>query len=317
MFKILKKRVLADKLVSFVIEAKKLATSAKPGQFLIVRIDEKGERVPLTICDYDKEMGTITIVVQEIGVSTKKLNTLNEGDYLLDVVGPLGNPSDLVDESLDELNKKKIIFVAGGLGAAPVYPQAKYLSDRGIKFDVIIGAKSKNLLILEDEFKKLNCNLYICTDDESYAFKGPVTRVLKMLCDGSIGKAKYLDKNGNELKGSDIYGELPSQNYNHCVAIGSAIMMKYLCMTTEQLDIKTIVSMNMLMVDGTGMCGACRLMVGDKLKFCCVDGPEFDGHLINFDEVMKRQMQYIDEESRALLKYNEKDTHSGSCGVCK
>lgn len=292
MYRIINKSNLADKLCLFDIEADRLARAALPGQFLIVKLDEKGERVPLTICDYDREKGIITIVVQEVGATTKRINELKAGDYFEDVVGPLGNASDLVHMSKEELDKKSIIMIAGGLGAAPIYPQAKYLSDMGVKFDVILGSKSKSLLILEDEYKKLNCDLYICTDDESYGFKGPVTNVLKMLCN---------EKN---------------KKYDHAVAIGSAVMMKFTCMTTKELGIPTIVSMNTLMVDGTGMCGACRLMVGDELKFCCIDGPEFDGHKIDFDSVIKRQAQYRDEESRALLKLNEGSTHHGGCQVC-
>ena len=200
--------------------------------------------------------------------------------------------------------------------AAPVYPQAKYLSENGVKFDVIIGAKSKNLLILEDEFRKLNCNVYICTDDETYGFKGPVTNVLKMLCDGTLADANYVTSDGKTVKGKDACEDTSKKTYNHCVAIGSAVMMKFASLMTKELGIHTIVSMNMLMVDGTGMCGACRLMVDGQLKFCCIDGPEFDGHKIDYNEVMKRQMQYSTEEGKALLKYNEGETHHGGCGNC-
>lgn len=294
MFKIVKKKTLADKLCLFVIEDSRMAKVALPGQFLIVRIDEHGERIPLTISDYDREKGTITIVVQEVGASSKKILELAEGDTFIDVVGPLGNPSDLTEIPKDVLSKKNILFVAGGLGAAPVYPQAKYLSDMGVSFDVVIGAKSKDTLIYESEFKSLSCRTFICTDDESYGYKGPVTSVIKALTDGTIDKKKY----------------------DHCVAIGSAVMMKFTCMTTKELGIPTIVSMNTIMVDGTGMCGACRLMVGDELKFCCVDGPEFDGHKIDFDEVIKRQAQYKTEEGRALLRLKEGSTHHGGCGYC-
>ena len=292
MFKIIKKNVLGDKLVLFDVEAEKIAKSCLPGQFVIVKIDEKGERIPLTICYYDSKKGTITIVVQEIGASTKKINSLKEGDYIQDFVGPLGNPTDLVELSDSELKSKNIVFIGGGVGVAPVYPQVKYLSEKGIKCDVILGARSKDMLILEDWFKKLNCNVYSCTDDASYGLKGPVTNVLKMLVEEK--KIKY----------------------DHCVAIGPAIMMKFVCLMTKDYNIPTIVSMNSIMVDGTGMCGACRLMVGNELKFACIDGPEFDGHKINFDEVMKRQAQYKDEEGRALLKLIEGDTHHGGCGVC-
>ena len=316
MYKILKKENLADKLYLYVIKNSRLARVAMPGQFLIVKIDDKGERIPLTISDYDRKKGTITIVVQEVGATTKRLSELNVGDSLQDVVGPLGNASDLIGLTKDELNNMNIVFVAGGLGAAPVYPQAKYLSELGVRFDVIIGSKSKNTLILEKEYDSLNCDTYICTDDESYAFKGPVTNVLKMLCDGSIASADYKTKEGNIVKGKDIYTNIEKKNYGHLVAIGSAVMMKYTCMVTKELNIPTIVSMNTLMVDGTGMCGACRLMVGDTLKFCCIDGPEFDGHKIDFDSVIKRQAQYKDEESRALLRLNEGNTHHGGCNCC-
>ena len=313
MYKILKKKILATGLVLFDIEAKRISKACKPGQFLIVRLDECAERIPLTICDSDSEKGTITIVVQIVGVSTKKISELETNDYFEDVVGPLGNPSDLVGLNKNDLNEKHILFIAGGLGAAPVYPQAKYLSSEGVDFEVIIGAKNKNLLILEDEYKKLNRNIYICTDDFSYGFKGPVTNVLKKLCDGTIRDEEYKCGDGNIVKGKDIYKDIDKKEFKHIVAIGSAVMMKYTCMLTRELNIKTIVSMNTLMVDGTGMCGACRLMVGDKLKFCCIDGPEFDGHMIDFDSVITRLSQYKDEESRVLLKYNEGSTHKGNC----
>ena len=316
MYKILKKENLADNLYLYEIENNRLAKAAMPGQFLIVKIDERGERIPLTICDYDRQKGTITIVVQEVGATTKRMSELNAGDSLQDVVGPLGNASDLINLSKEELDKKKIVFVAGGLGAAPVYPQAKYLSELGVSFDVILGSKSKTTLILEKEYEKLNCNTYICTDDESYGFKGPVTNVLKMLCDGSIAEADYKAQDGKKVKGKDICKYVDKKSYSHVVAIGSAVMMKFTCMTTKELNIPTIVSMNTLMVDGTGMCGACRLMVGEELKFCCIDGPEFDGHKIDFDSVIKRQAQYRDEESRALLRLNEGSTHHGGCGRC-
>lgn len=316
MYKIIKKRNLAYKLCLYEIENERLARVAMPGQFLIVKIDDKGERIPLTICDYDRDAGTVTIVVQEVGATTKKMNELNEGDYLQDVVGPLGNESDLISMNKDELKDKKIVFIAGGLGSAPVYPQAKYLSSQGIDFDVILGSKNKDVLILEKEYRDLKCNLYVCTDDESYGFKGPVTNVLKLLCSGKIADADYKDINGKVVKGKEVIKSSDKKEYNHAVAIGSAVMMKFACITTKELGIPTVVSMNTLMVDGTGMCGACRLMVGDDLKFCCIDGPEFDGHKIDFDSVIKRQAQYKDEESRALLKLNEGNTHHGGCGNC-
>ena len=313
MFKIVKKRELAEKLCLFEVEAKRLAKVCLPGQFLIVKIDTKGERIPLTICDYDREKGTVTIVVQVVGATTTKISDLNEGDYIQDVVGPLGNASDLVALSKKELEDKKIIFIAGGLGAAPVYPQVKFVSDMGVKCDVIIGSKSKNLMILEDEYKKLNANVYVCTDDETYGFKGPVTNVLKKLCDGTLANESFKKENGEIVTGKDVYDDIGKKEYHHAVAIGSAIMMKFSCMTTKELNIPTIVSMNMLMVDGTGMCGACRLMVGDEMKFCCIDGPEFDGHKIDFDAVIKRQKQYETEEGRALLRLKEGDKKNCAC----
>lgn len=316
MYKIIKKRNLAYKLCLYEIENERLARVVMPGQFLIVKIDDKGERIPLTICDYDRDAGTVTIVVQEVGATTKKMNELNVGDYLQDVVGPLGNESDLISMNKDELKDKKIVFIAGGLGSAPVYPQAKYLSSQGIDFDVILGSKNKDVLILEKEYRDLKCNLYVCTDDESYGFKGPVTNVLKLLCSGKIADADYKDTNGKVVKGKEVIKSSDKKEYNHAVAIGSAVMMKFACITTKELGIPTVVSMNTLMVDGTGMCGACRLMVGNDLKFCCIDGPEFDGHKIDFDSVIKRQAQYKDEESRALLKLNEGNTHHGGCGSC-
>lgn len=316
MYKIVKKVDLAYTQCMFVVEAERIAKVVMPGQFVIVRMNEKAERIPLTVCDYDREKGTITIVIKEIGVSTKMICALKEGDSFLDVVGPLGNASELCNMTKEELEQKNILFVAGGVGAAPVYPQVKYLSEMGIVSDVIIGSATKSMLILEDDFKKLNCNLYICTDDESYAFKGNVNNVLNGLCDGTLSNARYIDKDETVRIGKSIYGNIGKKTYDYCVAIGPAIMMKFVCITTKELGIPTIVSMNTLMVDGTGMCGACRIMVGDELKFCCVDGPEFDGHKIDFDACMKRQIQYKDEEGRALLKYNEGNTHHGGCGNC-
>ena len=315
MYKIIEKRNLAENLCLFEIKCERLARVCEPGQFLIVKIDDKGERIPLTICDFDREKGTVIIVVQIVGATTVKLCSLNAGDSLQDVAGPLGNSSDLIGLGKKELDDKKIVLMAGGLGAAPIYPQAKFLSSMGVKFDVIIGAKSKDRLILEDEFKKLNANIYMCTDDGTYGFKGAVTYVLEKLCDGTLGDEEYIDVNGNVIKASDIYGQIDKKVYKHAVAIGSAPMMKFSCLTTKALGISTIVSMNTLMVDGTGMCGACRLMVGDELKFCCIDGPEFDGHRIDFDAVIKRQKQYETEEGRAMLriKEGEKNKHC-ACG---
>lgn len=291
MYKITKSQLLAENIYLMDVEAPRVAKYCQPGQFVIVKMDEEGERIPLTICDYDREKGTITIVFQAVGASTQKMTKLKEGDSFRDFVGPLGVPSELVKETADELKKKKLLFVAGGVGAAPVYPQVKYLKELGVEADVIVGAKTKDMVILEKEMEAVAGNLYITTDDGSYQNKGMVTDLLKKLV--SEGK-----------------------QYDLCVAIGPMIMMKFTALLTKELEIPTIVSMNPIMVDGTGMCGACRLTVGDTVKFACVDGPEFDGHLVNFEEAMKRQQMYKTEEGRALLKLKEGDTHHGGCGHC-
>lgn len=292
MYKITQARNLADNIFLMDVEAPRIAKYCEPGQFIIAKIDEQGERIPLTICDYDREKGLVTIVVQIIGASTERMSQLKAGDYFRDFTGPLGNPSEFISEDIESLKKKKILFVAGGLGTAPVYPQVKWLHEKGIDADVIVGAKNKALVILEDEMRAVAGNLYITTDDGSYERKGMVTDVIKDLVQ-------------NEGK-----------HYDVVVAIGPMIMMKFVCLLTKELGIHTIVSMNPIMVDGTGMCGACRLTVGDEVKFACVDGPEFDGHLINFDEAMKRQQMYRTEEGRALLKLREGKTHHGGCGNC-
>ena len=291
MYKIVKAERLAANIFLMEVEAPRVAKHCLPGQFVIVKMDEEGERIPLTICDYSREKGTITIVFQPIGESTMRMSELNEGDAFMDFVGPLGQPSEFCKEDPEELKKKKIVFVAGGVGTAPVYPQAKWLHEHGIEADVIIGARNKDLIILEDEFKKV-CNLYITTDDGSYVRKGMGTDVLRDLVQNQ------------------------GKHYDVCVAIGPMIMMKFVCLLTKELGIHTIVSMNPIMVDGTGMCGACRVTVGGEVKFACVDGPEFDGHLINFDEAMKRQQMYKTEEGRAILRYKEGKTHHGGCGHC-
>ena len=292
MYRILKACNLASNIFLMDVEARRVAAACEPGQFVIVRIDEKGERIPLTICDYDREKGTVTIVVQTIGASTTRMQELKAGDSFLDFVGPLGKPSEFINEDITELRNKKILFVGGGLGTAPVYPQVKWLHEHGIDADVIVGAKTKDLVILEDEMKAVAGNLYITTDDGSYERKGMVTEVIKYL----------VNEKGNK--------------YDVCVAIGPMIMMKFVCLLTKELGIPTIVSMNPIMVDGTGMCGACRLIVGDEVKFACVDGPEFDGHLVDFDQAMKRQNIYKTEEGRAMLRQQEGATHHGGCGNC-
>ena len=292
MYQIKKAKVLAEKIYLMDVEAPRVAKHCEPGQFVIVKIDEKGERVPLTICDYDREAGTVTIVFQALGASTQKMATLKEGDYFRDFVGPLGCASEFVHEDLGELKSKKILFVAGGVGAAPVYPQVKWLHNHGVQVDVIVGAKNKDLLILEEEMTAVAGNYYPCTDDGSYGHAGLVTSKIEQLV--------------NE----------EGKKYDLCVAIGPMIMMKFACLTTKKLEIPTIVSMNPIMVDGTGMCGACRLQVGNEVKFACVDGPEFDGHLVDFDQAMKRQQMYKTKEGRAMLKLQEGDTHHGGCGHC-
>lgn len=292
MFKIRKATQLSDIIFRMEVEAPHIAKSCQPGQFLVVKIDEKGERIPLTICDYDREEGIITIVFQITGASTERMSKMKDGDCFRDVVGPLGVPSEFVTEDIEELKNKKVLFVAGGVGTAPVYPQVKWFHERGIDADVIIGAKTKDILILEDEMKAVAGDLYITTDDGSYGRHGLVTKVIEDLV------------------------QKEDKHYDVVVAIGPMIMMKFVCITTKKLGIKTIVSMNPIMVDGTGMCGACRLQIGDEIKFACVDGPEFDGHLVDFDAAMKRQQLYRTEEGRALLKLREGDTHHhGGCGV--
>lgn len=292
MFKILKAEQLADKIYLMDVEAPRVAKSCEPGEFVIVKMDEIGERIPLTICDYNRETGVVTIVFQIVGASTQRMSELKAGDAFEDVVGPLGRPSEFVHEDLETLKNKKMLFVAGGVGTAPVYPQVKWLKAHGIDADVIVGAKNKDLLILEEPMKAVAGNLYITTDDGSYVRKGMVTDVIKDLV---LNQGK---------------------KYDVCVAIGPMIMMKFVCLLTKELNIPTIVSMNPIMVDGTGMCGACRLTVGDEVKFACVDGPEFDGHLVNFDEAMKRQQMYKTQEGRAMLKLKEGNTHHGGCGQC-
>lgn len=282
MFRIVEKKALADNIYLLRIEAPRVAQSALPGQFVIVRVDEQGERVPLTIADYDTADGTVTIVIQTIGVSTRKLCALNEGDYIADFVGPLGNPSEFIHLSEEELKSRRYLFVAGGVGTAPVYPQVKWLHEHGCKADVIIGSKTASMLIYTEEMEKVADNLYIATDDGSCGFKGLVTAKIKDLID-------------NEGK-----------RYDECVAIGPMIMMKFVTLTTKEYSLPTTVSLNALMVDGTGMCGACRVSVGGKTLFTCVDGPEFDGHQVDFDEAMRRQAMYRSQEGVATEKHNHK-----------
>ena len=292
MYPIVRKETLADNIILMDIKAPRVANECLPGQFIIAKTDEVGERIPLTICDFDREKETVTIVVQTIGAGTERMMALNEGDALEDFVGPLGCPSELCEEeNLEETRKKKIVFIAGGLGTAPVYPQVKWLHEHGIDADVIMGSRTKDLLFYMDEMKAVAGNVYVCTDDGTYGFHGNGCQQLQALID-------------------------EGKHYDVCVAIGPMIMMKFVTILTKKLEIPTVVSMNPIMVDGTGMCGACRLMVGGEVKFACVDGPEFDGHLVDFDQAMKRQQQYKTEEGRAKLAYEEGATHHGGCGHC-
>ncbi len=291
MYQIMKKSELTTNIYLMEVEAKRVAKRCMPGQFVIVRMDDEGERIPLTICDYDREKGTVTIVFQCVGAGTKMMAELNEGDSFRDFVGPLGRPSELVDEDVESLKTKKILFVAGGVGAAPVYPQVKWLHEQGVAADVIVGSKTKDLLILEKEMESVAGNLYVTTDDGSYGRSGMVTQTIK-----------------------DLVAE--GKQYDVCIAIGPMIMMKFVCLLTKELGLPTVVSLNPIMVDGTGMCGACRVTVNGQVKFACVDGPEFDGHGVNFDEAMRRQQIYKTAEGRAMLALEEGDTHHGGCGNC-
>lgn len=273
MYQILEKRRLSANVVLMVIDAPYVAKKAEPGQFIILRVDEEGERVPLTIAEYDREKGTITIIFQEVGATTMKLGMLNEGDCLHDFVGPLGVASELE-------GYKKVAVVGGGLGCAIAYPQAKKLHEMGCEVDLIAGFRNKDIIILEDEMRAACTNLTIVTDDGSNGHKGFVTDALKELIEA-----------GNQ--------------YDLVIAIGPMIMMKFVCKTTEPYGIKTIVSMNAIMVDGTGMCGCCRLTVGGETKFACVDGPDFDGHQVDFDEAMRRAAIYKPQEAAAIAAHKE------------
>ena len=291
MYKILEAKELTPNIYYMVVEAKRVARSCQPGQFVIVRTDERAERIPLTICDYDREKGTVTIVFQVVGAGTEFMSHLKTGDAFHDFVGPLGQPSELVHEDKEELKKKKILFVAGGVGTAPVYPQVKWLHENGIDADVIVGAKTKSILILEKEMEAVAGRLFVTTDDGSYGRSGMVTQTI-----------------------TDLVNE--GNHYDVCIAIGPMIMMKFVCKLTQELNIPTVVSLNPIMVDGTGMCGACRVTVGGEVKFACVDGPEFDGLQVNFDEAMQRPQIYKTAEGRAYLAAKEGATHHGGCGNC-
>lgn len=284
MYKIVEKKWLTPIICYMDIEAPDLATSAQPGQFLIIRTDDKGERIPLTICDYDRKKGTVTIVFQVLGESTRKMGEFKEGEYFADVTGPLGQPSELIHIDIENLKKKNYLFVAGGVGTAPVYPQVKWLKENGIDVDVIIGTRSRDTLIFEDEMKAVSGNLFVCTDDGTYGRKGMVTDVI-----------------------DDLLKE--GKHYDHAVIIGPMIMMKFASKKCRENNIPNTVSLNPLMVDGTGMCGACRVTIDGKVKFACVDGPEFDGDQVNFDEAMRRQTMYKTEEGRNILMIEDGETH--------
>ncbi len=265
MYKIVRKKELNSAVTLMDIEAPFVAKKAKAGQFIIFRIDEKGERVPLTIAGYDREKGTVTIIFQKVGFSTKALGALNEGDYIHDFVGPLGRPTDVE-------GKKRVCVVGGGVGCAIALPAAKAFLEAGAIVDVIIGFRSKDIVILEDEFKEASTNLYLMTDDGSYGEKGFGTVKLQQLLESGI-------------------------QYDEVLAIGPVPMMKFVCKTTEPFSVHTMVSLNPIMVDGTGMCGGCRVTVGGETKFACVDGPEFDGHQVDFAELMSRNVTYRDREA--------------------
>ncbi len=267
MYRIVKKRVLNPTVTLMEIEAPMVARKAEPGQFIILRVDENGERVPLTIAAYDRQAGTVTIIYQIVGATTEKLNHKEEGEYIADFVGPLGRATET--EGL-----KRVAVIGGGVGTAIAYPVAKKLHDIGCHVDLIVGFRNKDLVILEEEFKAASTNLIIGTDDGSYGKKALVTELLKEQIDAGV-------------------------KYDRVIAIGPVIMMKFVCQLTKEYDIPTVVSMNPIMIDGTGMCGGCRLTVGGETKFACVDGPEFDGHLVDFDEAMSRGAMYKDFERHA------------------
>lgn len=267
MFKIVKKKRLNPTVTLMEVAAPAVARKAEPGQFIILRVDEEGERIPLTVADFDRENGTVTIIYQIVGATTKKLDALEEGESIHDFVGPLGVPSHT--EGL-----KKVAVVGGGVGCAIAYPIAKKLHNQGAEVHAVVGFRNKDLVILEDEFKASSQLIKIMTDDGSYGEKGLVTDALKKLIE-----------DGNQ--------------YDEVIAIGPLVMMKFVCALTKEYGIKTVVSMNPIMIDGTGMCGGCRLTVGGETKFACVDGPDFDGHLVDFDEAIQRGNMYKDFERHA------------------
>jgi len=272
MFKIIRKENLAENTKLFDIEAKSIAEKCLPGQFVILRLNEKGERIPLTIADFDRNKWVITIVVQEVGKTTFQLGEMKIGDSLLDFIGPLGNPSEI--EKFGE-----VVCIGGGVGIAPIYPIVRALKEKGNKITSIIGARSKNLLFWEEKMRNVSDKLIVMTDDGSYGRKGVVTLPLKEILD--------------------------SEKIDRVIAIGPPVMMKFVAKTTMPYKVKTIASLNSIMVDGTGMCGACRCKIGEGTKFACVDGPEFDAHLVDFDLLMSRQKMYLNEEKKSLERYME------------
>ncbi|MFR1050432.1 MAG: sulfide/dihydroorotate dehydrogenase-like FAD/NAD-binding protein [Lachnospirales bacterium] len=273
MAKIVRKQVLNPTVTLLEVDAPLIAKKARAGQFIIFRLDEYGERVPLTIADYDREKGTVTIIFQKVGLSTQLLSDLNEGDSILDFVGPLGVPTEIPEGA------KRVCVIGGGVGCAIAYPQAKALHAAGITVDVIAGFRSRDIVILEDEFRAVSDNFYLMTDDGTYGEKGLVTQKLQEQIDGGVA-------------------------YDAVIAIGPIPMMKFVCKTTRPYGVKTIVSLNPLMIDGTGMCGCCRVTVGGKVRFACVDGPDFDGHQVDFDELMNRNAVYREREAE------EKEHHA-------
>ncbi len=275
MYTILQKTLLAPDIYFFRVSAPRIAASAKAGQFVIVRLNEQGERIPLTIAGFDSADGTIDMVVQIVGASTHKMCQLGEGDTILDIAGALGNPSDFTKELLEKVRSRRYLLVAGGVGAAPIYPQAKWLHENGARVDVIIGARTADLIIFADKMRDVCDTLYICTDDGSAGFAGNVTECMADLI------------------------ERQNKTYDIVITIGPMIMMKFVALYTKKLGIETIASLNTLMVDGTGMCGACRVSVDGVMKFACVDGPEFDAHKVDFDEAIRRNKIYSSQEKEA------------------
>ena len=271
MYEIVKKRALHDTVTLMEVHAPAVARKAKPGQFIILRIDENGERIPLTLAGSDRERGTITIIFQKVGYTTKRLDFLNEGDSILDFVGPLGVASEFE-------GMKKVAVIGGGLGVAIAYPQAKALHDLGAEVDVIVGFRNTGLMILMDELRDASTNLFVMTDDGSNGHKGFVTNALE-----------------EQLKAG--------VQYDHVIAIGPLMMMKNVCNLTKEYNIPTIISMNPIMIDGTGMCGCCRVTVGGEMKFACVDGPDFDGHQVDWDEAIARGRMYKKEEQESMERH--------------